>query len=109
MNSIETYMNRQQAQKDSSDQQRLLALQAANDLKTVLELAEGRRVLRRILAHCRTQHATFTPGHTDVTAFLEGRRDVGIFLTALLSEHKSLYLTLLSEDLYGTEQSDNHR
>lgn len=88
----------------------LQILQDQNDLKTILSTPAGRRVLNRILTHCGTDLGTFTPGQADMSAFKEGRRDVGLWLAAELSVHKTLYLTLLSEALYGNStDSDGDR
>lgn len=96
----------QRAQQDGEHEQR--AQQDENDLKSVLESPHGRRVLIRILQKCALDHSSFYPGSADTMAFAEGRKDVGLWLSALLSRHQALYLLLLREQLYGSsEQHDN--
>jgi hypothetical protein len=81
-----------------------LALQAQNDMKTVLATASGRRLLRRILGHCDLEQSSFVPGCADVSAFREGRRDVGLWLISQIKAHRNFYLILIAEELDGQSE-----
>lgn len=60
-----------------------------NDLRTVLAIPEGRRLLWRVLSEARMFQLSFTPGLSDVTAFNEGSRNVGNWLFGEINEAKS--------------------
>ncbi len=47
-----------------------------NDLKVLLSIPEGRRVLWRILEHCAIYSSTYSHVHA-TASFLEGQRQVG--------------------------------
>jgi hypothetical protein len=79
----------------------LKALADQNDLKSVLETEAGRRVIRRLLNHTGLYAASFTPSQSDISAFREGRRDVGIWLNAQILTLPDLYLKLMTEEFNG--------
>lgn len=67
------------------------------DLKWIMRDPRGRRLMARLLERTGTMRSSF---HTSgsVMAFNEGRRDIGLFLTAELLEHTaSDYSKLLHE------------
>lgn len=90
-----------QAQKEKQEVAELQAIADQNDLKSVLETDAGRRVFRRILNHTGVNSASFTPNQSDVTAFREGRRDVGLWLNDLLLSLPDLYIQLMTEEIHG--------
>lgn len=108
MSMIDDYADRL-AQRDADvELAELQAIQFENDIKSLLMNAAGRRVLNHILQHCGTDTASFSPNQSDITAFKEGRRDVGIWLTTQLQAHQALYMTFIQEALYGSSESDNN-
>lgn len=107
MSSIDDYAERLAQRDVDTERAELQALQLENDFKNVLSSASGRRVLQHLLNHCGTNSATFTQNQADVSAFREGRRDVGLYLTAQLQAHPALYLTFIQEALYGSIESDD--
>jgi|GEM_PF-2646412 len=92
-------MAQQQKQQQEEAEQQALAEQ--NDLKSVMDNAAGRRVIRRILNHTGILSGSFSPEQRDVTAFREGRRDVGLWLNAQLLSLPDLYLLLMTEEIHG--------
>lgn len=67
------------------------------DLKWTMQDPRGRRLIARLLDRTGTMRSSF---HTSgsVMAFNEGRRDIGLFLTAELLEHTPTdYTRLLNE------------
>jgi hypothetical protein len=60
---------------------RALAKQAEDDLAWVLGDARGQRVLASIVAQCGVSRLSFVAGDPMATAFNEGRRSVGIWLS----------------------------
>jgi hypothetical protein len=68
-----------------------------DDLKWLMADARGRRFMARLLDRTGTMRSSF---HTSgsVMAFSEGRRDIGLFLTAEILEHTpKAYSQLLTE------------
>lgn len=51
-----------------------------NDLRTVLNIPEGRRLLWRILDKAHIFDSSFVPGMNDVTSYNEGQRELGWWL-----------------------------
>ena len=51
-----------------------------NDLRAVLALPEGRRLMWRVIARARTFQQSFVPGMPDVGNFNEGSRSIGSWL-----------------------------
>lgn len=75
-----------------------------NDLRFILKSPQGRRVFRRILAEARLFQSTFTGNSRGM--FLEGRRDLGLFVlhegaTAAPTEMASVLI-----DMQGKEKKD---
>ena len=54
-----------------------------NDFRQVLMRPEGRRVIYRVIEESKAFAASFVPGHSDITAFNEGQRSVGLFVLKL--------------------------
>lgn len=87
----------QQAQQEQqAEERRIKALLDDADFVAVLKATEGRRFVRRLLAECGIYRASFT-GDAQTTAFNEGRRHVGLWLTSLFDFHPDLYIQLLTE------------
>jgi len=108
MSMIDTYAERLLQRDADVELAELAALQLENDFKSLLSQAAGRRVFQSLLAHCGTDAASFSPNQADITAFKEGRRDVGLWLTTHLQAHPALYLTFIQEALYGSSESDSN-
>ena len=54
-----------------------------NDMRQVLMRADGRRVVYRIIEEAKTFAASFALGHSDLTAYNEGQRNIGMFVMKL--------------------------
>ena len=54
-----------------------------NDFRQCLMRPEGRRVIYRIIEESKTFAQSFVPGKSDVTAYNEGQRNIGIFVMKL--------------------------
>lgn len=57
-----------------------------SELLDVLAFEPGRGVLLRILGFCSTYAHSFVLGHPDASAFNEGKRAVGVWLTRKIHE-----------------------
>lgn len=89
----------QQDYQQREDARRRREILAAADLKAVLESAEGRRFLRRLLAECGCGHSSFQGDGALVMAFREGRRSIGLWLQQQMADDfPERYLQLLTED-----------
>ena len=63
------------------------AKQAENDIIAVMKTIEGRRFIARLLQACGLNRRSFNPANPDpqLTAWLDGHRDVGLGLTGDLT------------------------
>jgi hypothetical protein len=69
--------------KRAEDLEAMLAENRVLDLRAVLDLPAGRRVLWRLLTEqCGLYHQTFREGHADTSAFYEGKRSIALELKA---------------------------
>ena len=66
-----------EAQKSKAKDQRLAEIE---DFKWVMADSRGQRVLRRVLEQAGIYQLSFAAENTHVTAFNEGRRNVGLFI-----------------------------
>lgn len=82
-------------QQREAAQQRRAILQAA-DFKAVLESAEGRRFVYRILAEGGIYQSSFNSDPL-VMAYNEGRRALALWLQSLFADCPELYLRLIQE------------
>lgn len=81
------------------EQARLREVLLANaDFKAVIDTAEGRRFVRRVLAECGVHQCSFSSDAGQM-AFREGRRSVGLWLQSLFLEFPDQYLKLLGEQV----------
>jgi hypothetical protein len=70
------------------------------DLRKVLATESGRRVLWRLLSKCGLYTLSFAAGQSDVTAFREGRREVGNEILIMLAEaDPEAYIRLQKENM----------
>lgn len=93
MNAI--YENQQR--REAEEKRRLQALLEDSDFKAVIETPEGRRFLRRLLAECGIHRSTFAESDR-LTAFLEGKRTIGLWLQNLFANYPEIYIQMLRED-----------
>lgn len=98
------------AQAKLEKRRRFYERQVAEDLRAVLSLAQGRRMVWHLLdERCRTFGGSFT-GDPQWTALNEGRRAVGIELMQAAQEHApDLYLQMLTEAVRAREEESLHR
>lgn len=69
-----------------------------SDLANVMNTAEGRRFVWRVLAKAGVHRQSFVPGAHDSTSFNEGQRSLGLWLYADLEANcPALYLTMQQE------------
>jgi hypothetical protein len=54
-----------------------------NDMRQSLMRPECRRVIYRVIEESKAFASSFVPGHSDMTAFNEGQRSVGLFVLKL--------------------------
>jgi hypothetical protein len=87
-----------QLQREAEERRRLRALLEEADFRAVLAVPAGRRFLRRVLAECGTHRGTFAESER-LSAFLEGKRAVGLWLLTLFADCPGLYVQLLQEEV----------
>lgn len=73
--------NLEEIKKKLTEAQRRARQNEINDVKRILKTPEGRRYFWKLLSRCGMFRTSFTP-NSNLTAFNEGKRDIG--LTALL-------------------------
>lgn len=71
-------------QEDQEEKLKRIQRRDENDLKKVLSLPEGRRLCRRIFASTQMFTSCFTGNST--TFYNEGKRDIGLSLTAWIMD-----------------------
>lgn len=74
-------------------------LLARMDFKAVAATAEGRRFLQRLLDVCGVDMCSFIQGDAQGTAFMEGKRSIGLWVQALFSDVPECYARLVLERL----------
>lgn len=68
-----------------------------DDIRAVLALPEGRRLVWRLLEHCKVFESTFTSNGSQF-AFNEGARNVGLFMLAeVTAADAQVFVTMLKE------------
>lgn len=88
--------------KESAQAAKIRRDRELNDLRVVLSSQHGRRFLWRLLAHCGMYRTSFTG--TSETFFLEGQRNVGIWLHGELEEADvESILSMMKENRKGEE------
>lgn len=71
--------------------------QELRDIQAVMSTREGRRFLNRVLDKAAVMRCSFT-GNANQTAFNEGQRNIGLFITGeIMEECGDLYLLMLRE------------
>ena len=83
-------------QREIEERNRLRALLEDADFKAVIETPQGRRFVRRVLGECGTHRGTFAESDR-LSAFLEGKRAVGLWLQSLFAEYPGFYILLLQD------------
>ncbi|WKJ88765.1 hypothetical protein QZJ86_12105 [Methylomonas montana] len=69
------------------------------DFKAIIDTAEGRRFIRRVLAECGVHKLSYNFTDTGSnTAFKEGKRSIGLWLQSLFVDCPDQYIQLLKEE-----------
>jgi len=89
-------LTERQQQREIEERNRLRKLLEDADFKAVIETHAGRRFVRRLLGECGTHRGTFAESDR-LSAFLEGKRAVGLWLQSLFAEYPGFYILLLQE------------
>jgi hypothetical protein len=79
--------------------------EARDDLRVVLALPQGRRVLRRLLEKAAPFASSFDSDPA-VIAFREGHRNMGLILVAMLAEVDGQALAALLVEVQGREGTE---
>jgi hypothetical protein len=97
-----------QEKKDRIDEERKkIRERDLSDIKKILDLPEGRRFLWRVLSEAKVFISCFNDNNTTM-AYLEGRRDVGLFvLNELTTANKNALSKIQNE--YFSESGKNKR
>lgn len=69
----------------------------SNDFKSVIDTPGGRRFIRRLLDQCGVHQSSFSDSAVK-SAYLEGKRAVGILILDKLAEHKAEYIKIMIEE-----------
>lgn len=77
-----------------------------NDLRSVMQTPEGRRVLTKILDMTGLRDDAFDPDRPHLTSYMEGRRSVGVQIERdMIGVDPHAYAVLVSENLSASIQS----
>jgi hypothetical protein len=96
---LEARQDRIGASSEKSDE---LALQAKNDLVTVLSTENGRRFVHRLLGEAGVFRTSFVMGDPNGTAFNEGSRNTGLrLLSRVMADAPDQYFKMLKENMSG--------
>ena len=85
----------------SEEEAKVKEISERMDLKKVLDLPEGRRVLWRIMALAKTFQPTFNPENTHLSAHDEGMRRVGIELNKWIMKVNPLMFSKMQSEMYA--------
>lgn len=90
----------QEQAKEEHDAAKLRRRVVSNgDFKTIIDMPEGRRFVRRVLGECGVHQSSMVfPADGMTMAFREGRRSVGLWLQGLFAEFPDQYIRLLTEE-----------
>lgn len=92
--------SQEEAEAARKERIRLDLANEVEDYRWLMSGPRGRRIVRRFLAKTGLYRSSFDPNSDSQTAFHEGERNVGLRLTALLSEHfPAEYVAMLQENL----------
>lgn len=72
--------------KKAKKTERQLKIEEDGNLSSVLTTYDGRALLWRILSRCHTKHTSNRGEETHATSFLEGERNIGLWLEATICE-----------------------
>lgn len=82
--------------KRAEDIEALLRENEIEDIRAVLHLPQGRRLLWRLLVEeCGLYRQTFCEGRPDTSVFYEGKRSVALFLQAEIGQANATALELM--------------
>jgi hypothetical protein len=95
---VEDLAPRQRRKKSKADE-------ARDDLRAVVALPQGRRVLRRLLEKTAPFASSFDSDPA-VMAFREGHRNMGLILVAMLAEVDGQALAALLVEVQGREGTE---
>lgn len=84
-----------EAQKAAQDQEQRYEIE---DLKRLMNIKWGRRIMWRLLAKSGVYRLSYERGDALATAFNEGQRNQGLRLMALLLEHASSDYALMVQE-----------
>ncbi len=71
--------------------------QAEQDFVAIAQTPEGRRFLKRLQGVCGVYRSTFTAGEPLSSAYLEGKRSIGLWVQEQFDQRPDLYITYLME------------
>lgn len=72
------------------------------DFVDLMSTQSGRRMAHQLLARAGVFHTSFAPGDPHVTSFNEGKRSIGLYLLAMITEHTpTQYPLMLKENASG--------
>jgi hypothetical protein len=81
--------------------------QRAEDIRVVLRRSEGRRLLWRLIDEIAgATSLSFQPGDSHVTAFREGRRDVGLTVMSLAQQVDPANYGLMVAEAFALSAQD---
>lgn len=91
--------------KDAKKREKLRRDGELADMRAVLELPEGRRMLWRLMGHCKTFESVFDELATTM-AFKAGRQDVGHFVMVEILAADQTKFALMQAESLARENSD---
>jgi len=79
----------------------------AQDAKSVLQTAGGRRLLWRILTYCRVFESVYDERPNKI-AYNSGRQDTGHFITGIIAFAGEEYLLRMMKEAAGLDEVENN-
>lgn len=89
-----------------NDKQKKLRDKELDDLKMVLEIPAGRRLIWRLLSVCGIFRISFVGKDSLSTALNEGRRDIGLLLLKDLMESKPEAFTQMQREFISNKAAE---
>ena len=99
---VKNAANESQVEKAKTQEERERELELA-DLRFVVSSPQGRRLIWRLLTHCRVFNSVFNNSGS-VTYYHSGMQDVGHFIQAeVIEAKKEAYLEMMRENEKGSK------
>ena len=97
-----------EANKESQKEYEKLQDRKEDDVRKVLKTPEGRRLLLEIITESGVVHASFSQ-NSMVTAFNEGKRDIGLFLLKKIDKVEPMAFSQMLREYFSESRSKKNQ